>query len=105
MRAGVSSVTHSRLLTKPAPGRTFMFGAMPSLSTMALPLSSCPVTMRRIWCPMAVLVQEVAGQSTVAPDALMAGPQRRYSVFTNSVIWAGDSGSVGSIAARSSKSA
>src|ERR1700744_2450325 len=46
--AGVSSVTHSRVLTKPAPSRTFTLGAGPSLSIIALPLSSCPVTTRRV---------------------------------------------------------
>src|SRR3954447_24478822 len=58
MRAGVSSGTHNRLLTKAAPGRTFTCGQMPSLSTMALPLSSWPVTMRRIWWVGCMVFQE-----------------------------------------------
>jgi hypothetical protein len=46
--AGVSSVTHNNVLTKPAPSRTFTWGEGPSLSMIALPLSSWPVTTRRV---------------------------------------------------------
>src|ERR1051325_6579894 len=44
--AGVSSVTHRRVETRPEAWRSFWFGAALSYSTTALPWR-CPVTMRR----------------------------------------------------------
>src|SRR4051812_41229189 len=48
MSAGVLSVTQSSRATVPAPGLTFLYGLAPSNSTTAAPLSSCPVTTRRM---------------------------------------------------------
>src|SRR5450755_1472688 len=61
---GVSSVTHSKVLTKPAPSRTFTLGAAPSLSMIALPLSSWPVTTRRVALLMIwILIDEEKSES------------------------------------------
>ena len=64
MSAGVSSVTHSSVDTMPV-WRSFRFGASPSISTMALPDASWPVTTRRTGRRHGL----TAGVSTVMPRA------------------------------------